>query len=260
MDAKADSKSKLPERQAPALSARAFAVRDLDSIVAPAERTSDAASQWRSLTQQSRISSDRFVTAAVFKKTPCVADLQSAGRDVAKDKADVGNIPLLMKTQLDQGFLRGDRPTNSGRTIVEGGTFVTWTLHRELVRQTQRSVVLAGSVGPNGNLAPEGAIWKVAGMSKLPSSWPARWLERDHAVPMRAQDAVAAPIDYAAPGAAVNTNLTDDLVPGPSEWTARATDDSSDALSEYALQVGHAFFGAMTRPGGAVEKHCYADV
>lgn len=258
MGARTNSKSELRRRQAPEWTVRAELGCEL--ALAAVERPRHAASQ-RLRAQHPRISVEEIATAAVFKKTPCIADLQPAGRDVAKDIEDVGSIPLLMKTQLDHDFFHGDRLTSTGRTILEDLKFMTWTPHQELVRQTQRSVLAAGDVGLKGNLAPEGAIVKVAGMSNLLSSGPARCLERDYAACPSAQDDSIAPREGdPAPGAADDTNLTDALAPRPSEWTAGATDQTSDALSEYAQQVGPAFVGAMTRPGGAVEKHCYADV
>jgi dihydroxy-acid dehydratase len=43
-------------------------------------------------------------------------------------------------------------------------------------------------------------------------------------------------------------------------WTARETKHTSGALWKYAQQVGPAVAGAVTHPGGAHEKQCYADI
>jgi dihydroxy-acid dehydratase len=43
-------------------------------------------------------------------------------------------------------------------------------------------------------------------------------------------------------------------------WTARETDYASGAIWKYAQTVGSARAGAVTHPGGAKEKHCYADI
>jgi dihydroxy-acid dehydratase len=43
-------------------------------------------------------------------------------------------------------------------------------------------------------------------------------------------------------------------------WTPRETDYQSGALWKYAQSVGPAVGGAVTHPGGAAEKHCYADI
>ncbi|MBU4530723.1 MAG: dihydroxy-acid dehydratase [Hoeflea sp.] len=44
------------------------------------------------------------------------------------------------------------------------------------------------------------------------------------------------------------------------KWVARETDYASGALWKYAQTVGSARYGAVTHPGGAKEKHCYADI
>jgi dihydroxy-acid dehydratase len=44
------------------------------------------------------------------------------------------------------------------------------------------------------------------------------------------------------------------------EWKPRATDYTSGYIWKYAQQVGDARKGAVTHPGGAAEKECYADI
>ena len=43
-------------------------------------------------------------------------------------------------------------------------------------------------------------------------------------------------------------------------WRARENDSTSGYLWKYAQTVGSAKGGAVTHPGGAEEKHCYADI
>ena len=75
-----------------------------------------------------------FDVAEIFKKTPCVADLKPGGRYVAKDMYEVGGIPLLMKTLLDNGQPHGDCMTVTGRTIAENLKSVKWNPRRDLAR------------------------------------------------------------------------------------------------------------------------------
>jgi dihydroxy-acid dehydratase len=107
---------------------------------------------------------DLFDVAEIFKKTPYIADLKPGGKYVAKDMFEVGGIPLLMKTLLEHGFLHGDCMTVTGRTMPR-----TWK--RAVERRSGRG--LSGQQAdhqdrrrcrPSGNLAPDGAIVKVAGM------------------------------------------------------------------------------------------------
>jgi dihydroxy-acid dehydratase len=44
------------------------------------------------------------------------------------------------------------------------------------------------------------------------------------------------------------------------DWKPRAEEFTSGYLWKYAQQVGSARYGALTHPGGAAEKECYADI
>ncbi|MEO9788484.1 MAG: dihydroxy-acid dehydratase [Aurantimonas coralicida] len=52
----------------------------------------------------------------------------------------------------------------------------------------------------------------------------------------------------------------DDMKKRAEDWKPRETDYQSGAIWKYAQQVGTARLGAVTHPGGAAEKHCYADL
>jgi dihydroxy-acid dehydratase len=93
---------------------------------------------------------------------------------------EAGGIPLLMKTLLDNGYLHGDCLTVTGRTLAENMEHVAWNDHQDVVRPADRPITTTGGVvGLRGNLAPEGAIVKVAGMSELKFSGPARCFDSE---------------------------------------------------------------------------------
>src|SRR5262249_55488378 len=118
---------------------------------------------------------DLFDVAEVFKRTPYVADLKPAGRYVAKDLFEAGGVPLLMKTLLDHGYLHGDCMTVPGRTIAENMRGVKWNPDQDVVHPADKPLSPTGGVvGLKGNLAPEGAIVKIAGLENLKFSGPAR--------------------------------------------------------------------------------------
>ena len=77
---------------------------------------------------------DLFDVAAIFKKTPYIADLKPGGRYVAKDMFEAGGVPLLMKTLLDNGFLHGDCITVTGRTIADNLKGVRWNPDQDVIR------------------------------------------------------------------------------------------------------------------------------
>ena len=125
---------------------------------------------------------DLFDVAEVFKRTPYIADLKPGGRYVAKDLFEAGGVPLLMKTLLDHGYLHGECMTVTGRTIAENLKRVKWNKDQDVVRPANKPLLPTGGVvGLSGNLAPEGAIVKVAGMSELTFSGPARCFDGEEA-------------------------------------------------------------------------------
>src|ERR671937_12708 len=150
------------------------------AVVAASGGSTNAALHLPAIAHECGIKFDLFDVAEVFKKTPYVADLKPGGRYVAKDMFEVGGIPLLMKTLLDNGHLHGDCITVTGRTIAENLKSVKWNPHHDVVRSADNPITVTGGVvGLKGNLAPEGAIVKVAGMSKLKFTGPARCFDRE---------------------------------------------------------------------------------
>lgn len=253
MDASTNSKSKLPGRSTADASTR----DGRRPVRGAGATTTDVAPQHPA--EIGRAVSSLPNAALVFKKTPCIAGLQPAGRDVAKDIEDVGSIPLLMTTRRDHGFLHGDPLTLFGRTIPQQPKSVTWTPHQGVVRR-MRPVTKAGRVGPDIYHAPEGVLGKVAGMSNLQVSGSAGRFNRESAVETRTGEGTPLPLADDVSAAAHDVNLTDDdRAAGKSKRTPGATDHMSGALWKYAQQVRSAIRGAANRRGGAAEN-CYANV
>src|SRR5207249_6752 len=75
------------------------------AAVAASGGSTNAALHLPAIAHEAGIKFDLFDVAEIFKKTPYVADLKPGGRYVAKDMFEVGGIPLLMKTLLDNGHL-----------------------------------------------------------------------------------------------------------------------------------------------------------
>src|SRR6266568_3666494 len=151
------------------------ALENAAAVVAASGGSTNAALHLPAIAHECGIKFDLFDVAEIFKKTPYVADLKPGGRYVAKDMFEAGGIPLLMKTLLDHGFLHGDCITVTGRTIAENLKNVRWNPDQDVVREASKPISPNGGVvGLKGNLAPEGAIVKVAGMSKLKFTGPAR--------------------------------------------------------------------------------------
>ncbi len=160
------------------------ALENAATVVAASGGSTNAALHLPAIAHECGISFDLFDVAEIFKRTPYVADLKPGGRYVAKDMFEVGGIPLLMKTLLDHGFLHGDCITVTGRTIAENLASVQWNPDQDVVRPADKPITPTGGVvGLKGNLAPEGAIVKVAGMplDKQRFRGPARCFDNEEA-------------------------------------------------------------------------------
>src|SRR6202012_2909296 len=78
-------------------------------------------------------------------------------------------------TLLEHGYLHGNCMTVTGRTIAQNLKSVKWNPDQDVVRPANKPITKTGGVvGLKGNLAPEGAIVKVAGMTDLTFTGPAR--------------------------------------------------------------------------------------
>jgi dihydroxy-acid dehydratase len=226
--------------------------------------------------------------------------------------------------------------TVTGRTIAQNLKSVKWNPDQDVIRPANKPITKTGGVvGLKGNLAPEGAIVKVAGMTELTFSGPARCFDReeDAFAAVRARKykegdvfviryegpkggpgmremlattaalygqgtggkvalitdgrfsgatrgfcvghvgpeaAVGGPIALVRDGDIIeidaNKGTIDVKVPAGElqkrrkSWKPKPNDCSSGYLWKYTQQVGDALHGAVTHPGGAAEKNCYADI
>jgi len=311
------------------------ALENAAATVAASGGSTNAALHLPAIAHECGIEFDLFDVAEIFKKTPYIADLKPGGRYVAKDWFEAGGVPLLMKTLLDHGFLHGDCMTVTGRTIAQNLKSVKWNPDQDVVRPANKPITVTGGVvGLRGNLAPDGAIVKVAGMANLKFSGPALCFDGEEACfeavkakKYKAGDvfviryegprggpgmremlsttaalygqgqgdkvalitdgrfsgatrgfcvghvgpeaAVGGPIaliedgdiiEIDAVNGTISVKLSDaELAKRKTKWKPRETDFTSGYLWKYAQQVGPAVKGAVTHPGGAAEKQCYAD-
>ena len=158
------------------------ALENAAAVVAATGGSTNGALHLPAIANECGIKFDLFDVAEVFKRTPYIADLKPSGRYVAKDMFEAGGVPLLMKTLLDHGFLHGECLTVTGRTMAENLKSVKWNAYQDVVRPADKPLSPTGGViGLKGNLAPEGAIVKVAGMERLRFSGPARCFDGEEA-------------------------------------------------------------------------------
>ena len=118
--------------------------------------------------------------AEIFKKTPYIADLKPGGQYVAKDLYEAGGVPIIIKTLFDGGYIHGDCMTVTGKTIAENLESVEFNPNQKVVRSIDNPLSPTGGVvGLKGNLAPDGAIVKVAGMKNTKFEGIAKCFDRE---------------------------------------------------------------------------------
>jgi dihydroxy-acid dehydratase len=156
------------------------ALENAATVVAASGGSTNAALHLPAIAHECGIEFDLFDVAEIFHRTPYIADLKPGGRYVAKDMYEAGGVPMLMKTLLDNGFLHGDCLTVTGRTIAENLKNVRWNPDQDVIHPADKPMSPTGGVvGLKGNLAPDGAIVKVAGLKKLQFSGPARCFDSE---------------------------------------------------------------------------------
>jgi dihydroxy-acid dehydratase len=312
------------------------ALENAATVVSATGGSTNAALHLPAIAHECGIEFDLFDVAKVFQRTPYIADLKPSGRYVAKDMFEAGGVPLLLRTLLDHGYLHGECLTVTGRTVAENLKRVKWNKDQDVVRPADKPLSATGGVvGLRGNLAPDGAIVKVAGMAGLKFTGPARCFDGEEACfeavkkkkyregdvlviryegpkggpGMREMLATTAAlygqgmggkvalitdgrfsgatrgfcVGHVGPEAAVGGPIAlirdGDIISLDAErctldvklsktelearakaWKPPAPEFTSGYLWKYAQQVGSARTGAVTHPGGAAEKACYADI
>ena len=110
-------------------------------------------------------------------KVPDLADLKPAGKHVMFDLHKAGGTPAVMKALLDAGFLHGDCLTVTGKTMAENLKDVPsiYTRKQEVIKPLNAPMHPTGHIIIlKGNLAPEGAVAKLAGVKARKITGPAK--------------------------------------------------------------------------------------
>ncbi|MEM0990010.1 MAG: dihydroxy-acid dehydratase [Pseudomonadota bacterium] len=114
----------------------------------------------------------------IFKETPYFVDLKPGGTYVAKDLYEAGGVMVVMKELMKGGYIHRDCITATGKTMGENLDNIAGEADGKVIYPIEKPITATGGVvGLIGNLAPEGAIVKVAGMKRLKFEGPARVFE-----------------------------------------------------------------------------------
>ncbi len=156
------------------------ALENAATIVAATGGSTNAALHLPAIANEAGIKFDLMDVAKIFKKTPYLADLKPGGKYVAKDMWLAGGVPMLLKTLYDGGYIHGDCMTVTGKTMKENLKGIKFNPKQKVLRAYNRPLSPDGGVvGLKGNLAPEGAIVKIAGLKKLQFTGKARCFDNE---------------------------------------------------------------------------------
>jgi dihydroxy-acid dehydratase len=111
----------------------------------------------------------------ISRRTPLFADLKPGGRYVATDLYAAGGVPLVLRRLDEAGLLHRDRVTVTGQTVAEVAETATETPGQRVVLPVEAPKKAEGGIAIlRGNIAPEGAVVKVAGTERRRQTGPAR--------------------------------------------------------------------------------------
>lgn len=138
------------------------------AIVAATGGSTNAALHLPAIANECGIDFDMFAVGEVFKRTPYLADMKPGGKYVAKDLYEAGGVQMILKILLDAGFIHGDCLTVTGKTMAENLQDVKFNENQDVVYPINKALSKSGGVVVlKGNLAPDGAVVKVAGMQGI---------------------------------------------------------------------------------------------
>ena len=112
----------------------------------------------------------------IGRRTPTIADLRPGGHYVMVDLDRAGGVPLIMKKLLEKGLLNGEALTVTGKTLHENIKDIHFDEKAQsVVRDVSNPIHTEGGlVVLRGNLAPDGAVMKISGVTKLRHRGPVR--------------------------------------------------------------------------------------
>ncbi|PVA06300.1 dihydroxy-acid dehydratase [Thalassorhabdomicrobium marinisediminis] len=134
-------------------------------IVACTGGSTNAGLHLPAIAHEAGIDFDLFDVCDIFRDTPYFVDLKPGGQYVAKDLYEAGGVPVVMRELRKAGLIHEDCITATGESIGHELDLVAREADGRVIYPVDTPLTPTGGVvGLKGNLAPEGAIVKVAGM------------------------------------------------------------------------------------------------
>src|SRR6195952_1696787 len=151
------------------------------AIVAATGGSTNAALHLPAMANEAGISFTIEDVGEVFARTPLIGNLRPGGKYTAKDVYDIGGTAVVIRALVESGHIDGACLTITGRTIAEEYGNANKT-DGEVIYHTGTPIMRDGGVAVlKGNLCPDGAVIKVAGLKKLAFEGNARVFEDEEA-------------------------------------------------------------------------------
>jgi len=137
------------------------------AIVAATGGSTNAALHLPAIANETGIAFTIDDVGEVFARTPLIGNLRPGGKYTAKDVYDVGGAAVVIRALVESGHIDGTCLTITGKTIAEEYGSAN-APDGEVIFNTSRPIMPDGGVAVlKGNLCPDGAVIKVAGLKSL---------------------------------------------------------------------------------------------
>ncbi|MDP5306901.1 dihydroxy-acid dehydratase [Paracoccus spongiarum] len=197
------------------------------------------------IAHEAGIDFDLFDVCDIFRDTPYFVNLRPGGDYVAKDLYEAGGVPVVMRELRKAGLIHEDCMTATGRTIGDEIDRVTREADGKVIHPVATPLSQTGGVvGLKGNLAPDGAIVKVAGMPAADQLFtgPARVFESEEEAFAAVQSR-----DYAEGDVIVIRNEGPAGGPGMREMLATTAALSGQGMGKKVALITDGRFSGATR-------------
>lgn len=155
------------------------AIENACAIVAATGGSTNSVLHIPAIAHEAGVSFGADDVAAVLQRTPFIGNLRPGGKYHAKDVYEIGGAHVVIRELIAEGFMHGDTVTVTGRTIAEEVATAPFP-DGEVIRPVRDAFLRSGGVVIlKGNLCPNGALLKVAGLSSLTFAGTARVFESE---------------------------------------------------------------------------------
>ncbi len=143
------------------------ALENAARVVACTGGSTNAGLHLPAIAHEAGIDFDLDDVCEIFRDTPYFVDLKPGGSYVAKDLYEAGGVPVVLKELSRAGLMHEDVITASGHSMGEELAMIDRLADGRVIYPVDKPISPTGGVvGMKGNLAPEGAIVKIAGMTE----------------------------------------------------------------------------------------------